>query len=911
MPSPTSLNDIWGKDPQRLLTNDRPYPLIAHLLDTYMTSQAIWDTWLTERLRRQITEALAPGAPERAKQLVGLAAALHDVGKANPIFQLQAADSRKLGWRPILSKILSDIGLEEVDRIVAARSMDSKHIAGRRHEYIGYLALNGGNIVDPDEEDVHEKWLPTVVAGHHGHWHLPTSVADLCAEMCVCGNWGDTQAGIIDRIHQALGFESRDVPDLDPELAQTTVVLVSGLVILADWLASNEIVVGTGYSLIANGSDPQDTQMWIDSRRQELLQFVTETIGSYSTPADSQQSVLGEYDPRPLQKDAIENSETGGLWIVAYPTGEGKTEAALLRHMGFDDEGLLFGLPTRATTDAMQVRLAEIFKGTGNEVILSHQFARSGTDWFTNGLRRLIAPVSTATCDQILMGSLSQKHIALRLLALANHHVILDEVHTYDHYQVVLVKELLAWWGATRTRVTLLSATLPAWQQHDFEQAYRTGLERAVSSTTTVEPTYPSHRFVNQDAEPVFSPSLSNVTPSINVDLIASRDKTESHVEWVTRTHQQHPSCHIAVVVNTVDTCIETAKRVAKALPNADVICLHSRMVQKHRKQIETDLQQRLGKEAKNARPIVVVATSVIEASLDLDFDFMSTDLAPAASLIQRAGRLWRFHDSSGRDKRLGYAAPFRKLHVVAGVNQEKKITPPTALPYMANELQRVFDWLAKNSAIRVPEDIQGFVDDTAFSIEDFWAPITASPDYVVTAADMEEIQSLSRRQDAAKHSAAQLITNIVTTQDPTYRQLHKISKKDDSEERMMTRFIDMPGGTFVLIETRSGLSQPYAYSSSVKDLSGLTSSKLIGVLDFIVPAGGKADRKLREIHAETLKRAGIEQWEPESRMLAGILPIAWDLLEGHPEYRYDNLTGISVAVVAPRDPTVERIGEI
>ena len=478
--------------------------------------------------------------------------------------------------------------------------------------------------------------------------------------------------------------------------------------------------------------------------------------------------------------------------------------------------------------------------------------------------------------------------------------MILDEVHTYDHYQVGLLKELLAWWGATNTRVTLLSATLPAWQQHDFEQAYRTGLERAVSSTATAGPTYPSHRFVNDGSAQVFSPPLSDITHPLKVDLISSRDKTESHVEWVTRTHQQHPSCHIAVVVNTVDTCIETAKRVAEALPNADVICLHSRMVQKHRKQIETDLQQRLGKEAKNARPIVVVATSVIEASLDLDFDFMSTDLAPAASLIQRAGRLWRFHDSSERDKRFGHATPLRKLHVVAGVNHEKEITSLTALPYMANELQRVFNWLAKNSAIRVPEDIQGFVDDTAFSIEDFWAPITASPDYVVTAADMEEIQSLSRRQDAAKHSAAQLITNVVTTRDPTYRQLNGISKEHDAEERMMTRFIDMPGGTFVLIETRSGLSQRYAYSSSVKDLSKLTSSKLVGLLDFVLPAGGKADRKLREIHAETLKRAGIEQWDPESRMLAGILPIAWDLLEGHPEYRYDNLTGVSVTVGTP-----------
>src|SRR5262249_37666482 len=82
-------------------------------------------------------------------------------------------------------------------------------------------------------------------------------------------------------------------------------------------------------------------------------------------------------------------------------------------------------------------------------------------------------------------------------------------------------------------------------------------------------------------------------------------------------------------------------------LPNAisafrDVILFHARYAMGDRQRIEADVLQRFGKASRGTRNAIVIATQVIEQSLDLDFDLLISDLAPVDLLIQRAGRLWR-----------------------------------------------------------------------------------------------------------------------------------------------------------------------------------------------------------------------------------------------------------------------------
>ena len=101
----------------------------------------------------------------------------------------------------------------------------------------------------------------------------------------------------------------------------------------------------------------------------------------------------------------------------------------------------------------------------------------------------------------------------------------------------------------------------------------------------------------------------------------------------------------VAWVRNTVDEAIEAWTRLRAA--GVDAALFHARFAMGDRLAIEQEVLDRFGRDAPPERRSgsVLVATQVVEQSLDLDFDFMVSDLAPADLLVQRAGRLWRHLD--------------------------------------------------------------------------------------------------------------------------------------------------------------------------------------------------------------------------------------------------------------------------
>lgn len=898
----------WGKDPEAISRGGSPYPVLAHLLDTAVVAGALWDSWLCPRLRAQITEAVSPGDEQTARSLTCLVAGLHDVGKANPLFAFQQADLRPLQWRASLQDTLGAQGFAPLSPANLSAVLSDSGSAARRHEYVGYVALTGENVDAGDRDGLRRRWLPTVVSGHHGKWLDPSEQARRITPTLCEGHWGASQRRICEIVMAALRLTPQDVSVALRNAYPQTVLLLSGLVVLADWLASDDERVAYGQSLIrSQAASPVDGAEWMDARSTDLLAHVTASVGAYVAPVDRERTVLGSRIARPLQEQALTLGDSRGLWIVACPTGEGKTEASLLRHMADDREGLLFALPTRATTDAMQKRLEAIFDDTGNRVVLSHQFAAAqapakrsrvcgadlyGTEWFTSSVRRLIAPVSAMTCDQVLMGALQQKHAALRLLALANHHVVLDEVHTYDQYQSDLLCELLAWWGATGTRVTLLSATLPRWQQQKFMDSYErgaTGNKTAVAPLGTVS--YPSQRMFDPSAgvnDNVAVP-LSVAQPDLVFDLVTTTDRLAEHTRWATAMRAQHPRAHIGVVVNTVDACIDIGNAIAARNPDSEVVCLHSRMTQAHRHQIENNLRHLLGPESRQGLPVIVVATQVIEASLDIDFDLMSSDLAPAPSLVQRAGRLWRFRDPTARQSRFTDTAPVeRRLQVVEAVNEHMEATMATTAPYLPSELARVRNQIRQRPVLRVPEDVQGFVDNTVFDLTQW-------------VADMEdgrtspaELAEATKRVAAARQSAAAL-TQLVAGRHPTYSDLVRLTSVDaGADELMRTRYIDHPGGTYLLLDTRGERANRWASTTPANSLHEAPVSVAVAHLGYAIPVSEGLDRLLRPLHAKTLADAGLAEWEPRTRLLAGLLPLDLGLVESADMAVYLDDTGLT-----------------
>lgn len=358
-----------------------------------------------------------------------------------------------------------------------------------------------------------------------------------------------------------------------------------------------------------------------------------------------------------------QQSFSPGLLILEAPMGLGKTEAALaaaeLLIAEHGAAGVYFGLPTQATANGIfgrikewagkcdperhSIRLAHgaaelnaeyrsLFHGTacdsGDENIIVH-------DWFEGRKQALLSDFVIATVDQFLLASLKQKHVMLRHLGLSGKVVILDECHAYDAYMNVYLDRTLAWMGAYGVPVIILSATLPPQRRNALVKAYL---------NSSRSPELP---------ENYAYPVLTWTDGSEIRQQVLSYDREEREVQ-VQHLKQRDLSAELkdrlgdngcaAVIVNTVNYAQSLARELRTALPDYEIICIHSRFIATDRARIEQQLLLRAGKHSgpEQRSRLIVVGTQVLEQSLDLDFDFMVTELCPMDLLLQRSGRLHR-----------------------------------------------------------------------------------------------------------------------------------------------------------------------------------------------------------------------------------------------------------------------------
>lgn len=947
------LRALWAKDPEDLTTTGTHYSPTPHLLDTAAAAEALWAAWLRPGLKDLIVAAIAPDDEVLAVKRLMLMAALHDVGKVNSLFQAQPYTPGD--WQGTHRDTLSALGLQWPSApLISNAGIFKQALPGhrlsvaRRHEYVGAYALRHNTHLVP-RTVAGEQWLATAVAGHHGLWRIPENPYEFAArddhdlvDRVLAGGWGHAIDGQRHLIEATLGIEvstltPMTVPD-GPGL-----ILVSGLLMLADWLASHDDYVAAGKALIKAGQDPvADPSGWLGDRQSTMPAHLESTLGSLRPFGDATSTILGGHPPRPLQEDAIALGGTDGLWLVAFPTGEGKTKAAQLRHVARPGEHLLFGLPTTATTDAMTDTLRRDFHQSGNTVVKSHQYAAfSQTNglnaqdadlyadsWYDSSLRRLFAPIAVTTCDQVLASVLRMKNSHIRLLAIANHHVVLDEVHTFDAYQRELLNEVLAWLGATNTRTTLLSASIPRVDAQAYRDAYLRGAQRSLTLTAPHTPIYPGHTLL-APADPSTWDN-SNTQPSLLSDPIApvgfdvvdtpTALGPDTRANWALTQAATHPRCHIAVVCNQVDIAVSTALLVAADLPPThDLIVLHSRMTRSQRETVETRLRTTLGPppptpqpdaspedhaaaaDAATAyraiRPVVVIATQIIEASLDLDFDLMCSDLAPAPSLVQRAGRLWRFRDDTHRTRRHGDDGPARRMTVVATRTDDGDLSSIGALPYAVAEIRKVLDWITNQPVLVIPDDVQPFIDTTRVSAQDFEAYAndlaTAVVDAETSARHGDEVAtqlgSVMQRIEAAAISKAPVLKTIIERDHITYRALVDLTARPDDEAAMRTRFTELPTYTFLIFDSRA-VPAEHAIAGPVPAWAPRAPHDKVAAWQAgTLPASGRAARDLLALHKTTLTALGLpEDWTPRSATLKRQYPVDLAHLDAQPTTGHD-----------------------
>lgn len=536
---------------------------------------------------------------------------------------------------------------------------------------------------------------------------------------------------------------------------------LAGLAVLADWLGSSR-----------NPAEYFENEIPLyDYWQNHALPFAEHTV----TKARLEPSVVASFKDTahlfdfitsltPLQRWAenCDISSNHQLFILEDVTGAGKTEAALtlahrLMASGLAD-GLYVALPTMATANAMYERLSKAYRRLyANDALpslvlahgarhLSHDFRRSFafpqniasaleydrdedtaeaycSAWFGDSRKKaLLAEVGVGTLDQALLAVLPARHQSLRCLGLARKILIVDEIHSYDPYMNYLLQSLLERHAAQGGSAILLSATLPHAMRLKYLQAFCSGAGKE-SPVLKQRQEYPmATHFQESSVTETALCTRREVERSLSVVLLDDAAKVLDRIKEAVA--QGHCVCWVR---NTVGDAINAWRLLSREeWIDADGLSLfHSRFAMIDRQRIESETLDRFGKNstAQMRRGRVLVATQVVEQSLDLDFDVMISDLAPIDLLIQRAGREHRHvRDADGNRLYEADASDRRNAPVfyVFGPpltstpekNWLKAVLPGTQAVYQhVGQLWLTQQVLADTGTVKIPDDARRLIE--------------------------------------------------------------------------------------------------------------------------------------------------------------------------------------------------------
>lgn len=641
--------------------------------------------------------ALSGFTPESLRTNVPYLLALHDLGKFSEPFQDQRpeliAELQGPRERRLCAVYHDSLGYL-LWRSWASRRVDPREAA--LLAVIHPVVAGGEPLAADDAADVMQSWMAAVL-GHHGkppeECALPYDVFKAHPEKPLARSRKDAATfalGVRDLLSPGpLASRLADVDALTAS-AKASSWWVAGFAILCDWLGSN-----TGFFPYEDRPVAL-AEYW--ARARVAARRAVESsglIGARPRPFRGMAGLFpGIAEPTPLQRAAagVEIDEGPQLYVLEDLTGAGKTEAALVLAQRLIStgraDGLFFALPTMATANAMHERVApllgELFEGPAS-YLLTHSgpqlterdriaiggraadapyardeqttATRTASAWLADGRKKaLLADLGVGTIDQALLAALQSRHAALRLLGLHHHVLVVDEVHACDAYMLGVLSGLLRIHARLGGSAILLSATLPLEQRRMLARAFAEGLGEGRAPLPSCE-AYPLLTAVSAGGAIRERPVEPRVGASRTVPVEWCGTVEEVVALLVSTARRGGCACWIR---NSVKDAVEGFEAVAAALGPERVTLFHARFALGDRSRIERDVLRRFGKDVADSQRggHVVVATQVVEQSLDIDFDAMVSDLCPIDRLIQRAGRLQR-HVRSRR------VAPI-VLHVLA-----------------------------------------------------------------------------------------------------------------------------------------------------------------------------------------------------------------------------------------------------
>lgn len=685
---------LWAKSGNECAHLSLP----QHLIDAACVAQWLWDNWVCSALKATLARLWCLNESE-VRTLYCFYAGTHDVGKATVTFQRQRPDAKwllppleqaglSLDWPRgeglnvsfphgtasglLLRKWLEKQGICKYLRVVLSAVPDAHH---------GFTSDPMTLRLREDDINDRETQFDTIA------FQLLDGMAEITAITPVLKSLQGSK-------------EAPTAPALQ---------LMTGLVVMADWIASNED---------AFPYEPILPQVERVSRAMEYIQLPA-PWQPQDIPDDLPELFRKTFawgmdiTPRPVQRTAVEAAmDASGptLMIIEAPTGEGKTEAGLAAaHVlgeKFGSQGVFLAAPTMATANGLFERATQWAQhssrgGQVASMFLAHsknqlskpyqelrysgigidqpgEYDTAGsegtvvaTQWLSGRKTGVLSDFVVGTVDQVLMMALQARHSMLRHVALAGKIVIIDEVHAYDAYMSQYLCRTLEWLARYGTSVILMSATLPPAQRLDLAQAYNSQIPRdnQVDEAVLDTPAYPLVSVVNAAGSRSIAVNPRPTDAEIRTNFLG-----DSLPELTSKLQELLDGGGIALVIcNTVARAQDAYRALAAGFPG-EVELHHAAFIASRRSEKEDLLREKLGPKSRRGRGrpqrLIVVATQVAEQSLDIDADVLITDIAPIDLIIQRIGRVHR-HVRPSDDRPVRVREP---QLFIRGVNRDAEV---------------------------------------------------------------------------------------------------------------------------------------------------------------------------------------------------------------------------------------------
>ena len=677
-----TLFDFWAK-------TDPFQSVVTHGIVSGVVAQQVLLLFLPIGTREQLCKGLNLHI-EQLKPFIGYFVSLHDIGKINYYFQCMQVEQKAK---------LKQAGLEQMD-------LPALHF---RHERETARALkkiwksidykNGAKLAD--------------ILGAHHQGKSSNSMRLQTAE-----EWEALQQQFEQEMRRTFFDHDFVFPCLEKSMEGPVSAILLGIVILSDWISSSDLFY-----------DAQENRNLVEYARQQTAQFLRQS-GLGQPDIDFGQTFHAVWPnipaggERELQRNMemlFQQSHTSRyqLILVEAPMGEGKTEAgiyaALQMAYQWKKRGFYIALPTSATANQMVGRMRNLLcmHGTDAQVRLLHAMAwmvdqelriapsfstedaHFAQNWLMPLRRGFLSPYAVGTVDQAMMAAMFIRYGVLRLLGLAAKTLVIDEVHAYDTYMQNILEGLLSWCRALEVPVVLLSATLPPEKKQRLLRIY------------------------TQAPAPDIYPSISAVSETGELQVIPIQQVAmhqRYHVEILPILHQPEAIAAAAmekvagggclcILLNTVLQAQQVYTALQRGNFSGTLLLFHARFLAEKRDEIEKQCVTLFGKD-RTQRPTrsILVATQVVEQSLDVDFDFLLTAIAPMDLLLQRMGREYRH---SGLPRPGAQVEPTVTVLIPSQGDYQQD-----AAVYPACLLQQTIHLLENRQKIQIPEDVAQLVTD-------------------------------------------------------------------------------------------------------------------------------------------------------------------------------------------------------